>query len=245
LTLPFSGCVKDQVGEPVIDHTRQYFPLVPGKFITYAIDSIVFDDIPGGNKKDSVHFELREQITEFQVQNGDTVFYIHRSRREDSADNWRLTDVWTARINNTEALRTEENLTFRKMVFPLQEGRRWVATSYINPLTKILIGTENVQAYQLWQAKVEEFDIADEIGAFSFTDGNVMHIIQTDTDDGTTLRYVKEKYARGIGLVHRVDSILDSRCLEPPFDITPCLDIPWTEHASKGYILSQVMIDHN
>src|SRR5687767_5649285 len=79
LALPFLSCVKDQVGEPAIDQTRQYFPLVPGKFITYAIDSIVFDDIPGGNKKDSVHFELREQITEFQVQNGDTVFYIHRS----------------------------------------------------------------------------------------------------------------------------------------------------------------------
>jgi hypothetical protein len=55
---------------------------------------------------------------------------------------------------------------------------------------------------------------------------------------------VQEKYARNIGLVERTDTILDSRCIDLG-DFTECLGKPWLEHAGKGYILSQIMIDHN
>ncbi|HUR30750.1 MAG TPA: hypothetical protein VMZ69_04920 [Saprospiraceae bacterium] len=243
--LTFISCVKDKIEDPAIDSSREYFPLKVGKYITYSVDSIVIDDDSGGNRKDTVHFELREEISGFQLSNEDTVFYIHRFRKNDSLSNWNLTDVWTTRFTINEALRTEENLTFRKMVFPLKDGKKWIGTSYINPLTTVLIGTENVQAFQLWSAEVKEFDIADQVGSYSFDTGNVMHISQTDTDDITSYkRYVMEKYVRGIGLVHRIDTILDSKCLNLP-DISPCIGVPWLDHASKGYILSQVMIDHN
>ena len=238
------GCVKDEIQEPVNDLTKEYFPLETGRYITYAVDSIVFDDAQVGNKKDTISFLLREEIGTFELSGNDTVYYIHRYRKDDPSDSWRITDVWTSRYAMQEALRTEENLTFRKMIFPLRDGRRWIGTSYIHPLTKILVGTENVQAFQEWQAEVSEFDIADNIGNFSFGDDQIMHIIQTDTDDGNTKRFVFEKYARNIGLVQRIDTILDSKCLDLP-DQTPCIGKSWMEHASKGYILSQVMIDHN
>ena len=242
--LSFVSCVKNEIEDPLLDHSREYFPLIQGKYITYAVDSIVFDDVQGGNKKDTVSFELKEEIADYQLIKGDTVYYIHRSRRDESASAWRLTDVWTARYTLNEALRTEENLTFRKMVFPLKDGRRWIVTSYINPLTEVLIGTENVQAYQEWQAEVVRIDIADQVGAFSFGDGTVMHITQTETDDDIIKRCVMEKYVRNIGLVQRTDTILDSRCIILG-DFTPCLGKPWLEHAGKGYILYQEMIDHN
>ena len=78
-----------------------------------------------------------------------------------------------------------------------------------------------------------------------FDEGDVMHVLQSDFDDETSIkRYLFEKYARGIGLVARTDTLLDSRCKDLP-DFSSCLGKPWTEHADKGYILSQVMIDHN
>lgn len=239
------GCVPDPVNEPIINNSYEYFPLEVGKQITYAVDSIVFDDIAGGNKKDTVSFEIREEITDVQISGNDSIYYIHRSRRDVGSSSWKLTDVWTARIEENEALRTEENLTFRKMVFPLTATKEWIATAYIHPLTEILIGTENVQAYQSWEAEVIHVDIAEQIGSFSFAPGNVMHIQQSDTDDGATKRFVLEKYVRGIGLVQRIDTILDSRCLEPPGDFTPCIGKSWDEHAGKGYILSQLMTAHN
>ena len=244
IILSFAGCVQNEIEDPFENGSREYFPLVPGKYILYAVDSVVFDDEQNGNKKDTVHFELKEEVVDYQLVAGDTIYYLHRSRRDDTEPNWRLTDVWTARYTINEALRTEENLTFRKMVFPLKEGRRWIGTSYINPSTTVLIGTENVQAYQEWQAEVTALDIADQAGSFSFGAGHVMHITQTDTDDGSVKRYVMEKYARNIGLIQRTDTILDSRCFTFG-DFTPCIGKPWLDHAGKGYILDQVMIGHN
>jgi hypothetical protein len=140
-------------------------------------------------------------------------------------------------------LRTEENLTFQKLSFPLRFGKRWEPTSYINPQTTVLIGTEFLEAFEEWEAEVLSFDKAGSIGNFNFSDSTVMKVEQTNMDDGVMKRFVQETYVRNIGLVCRIDSILDSRCIEIG-DFGPCLGKPWVEHASKGYILSQVMISY-
>jgi hypothetical protein len=238
------GCINDAVNYPFPDTSTEYFPLVVGSRITYQVDSIVFDDAQGGNKKDTVSFQLKEEIHSMQISHtGDTMFYLHRYRRADESDLWILTDVWTASRTSTEGLRTEENLTFLKLNFPLRFGKRWLTTSYIHPNTTVRIGTENVRAYQDWEAEVLSYDRADTIGGFSFADGEVMKLTLTDADDGVMKRYVHETYVRHLGLVARIDTILDSRCIELG-DFGPCLGKPWTEHAGKGYILSQTMIDY-
>ncbi|MEO5905196.1 MAG: hypothetical protein ABIQ11_00610 [Saprospiraceae bacterium] len=245
LFISLAGCVKDEIEDPAVDRGKEYFPLIVGQFIDYQVDSIVFDDAPGGNKMDTVRFQLREEIASFQVSSGgDTTYYLHRSRRADELQSWKLTDVWTAARSEYEAVRTEENLKFRKMAFPLKDGKNWIATSYINPNTTVLIGTEHLQPYQDWEASVEAIDEQDVIGDFIFAPGQVMHILQTDTDDTTMKRYVFEKYVRHIGLVQKEEIILDSRCIEIG-DFAPCIGKPWLENASKGYILIQVMIGHN
>lgn len=239
-----AGCVDDPVDSPYPDFTREYFPLKIGSYIIYQVDSIVFDDAPGGNKQDTNRFQLKEEIAGAELaEQGDSVFIIHRFTREDENQPWVLADVWTASTSGTEALRTEENLKFQKLSFPLKFGKRWEPTSYINPRTSVLIGTEFLEAYEDWEAKVLSFDKAGSIGNFNFPDSTVMVVDQTNMDDGTEKRYVHETYVRNIGLVARVDSILHSRCLELG-DFGPCLGKPWIEHASKGYILSQVMIDY-
>jgi hypothetical protein len=241
----YTGCVKDKIESPIEDGTKEYFPLKPGQFVIYSIDSIVIDDAPGGNVKDTVSFQIREEITNFQISlSGDTLFYVERSRRNHVGDPWQLTDLWTASRSTSEALRTEENLKFRKMIFPLYKGRRWLSTAYIPASTTILVGTENIQAFQDWTAEVLSIDKPDQVGSFNFVQGQVMQVSQTDTDDGSTKRFVLEKYARNIGLVQRIDTILDSRCIELG-DFTECIGKPWLVHAGKGYILSQVMIEHN
>lgn len=241
----FTACVKDKIEAPVDDHTPEYFPLNTGHYIIYAMDSIVFDDVSGGNIKDTVSYQIKEEVTGYQIAlSGDTLFYLHRSRRNNPLDDWRVTDAWVAGRSSTEATRTEENLKFRKMTFPLRFRKKWTATTYIPASTTIIVGTEMLQPYQDWDSEVIQFDISDQIGNFSFDDGEVMHISQVDIDDGSIKRYVLEKYVRHLGLVARTDTILDSRCLALG-DFTECLDKPWIEHAGKGYILSQVMIDHN
>jgi hypothetical protein len=239
-----TGCVDDPIESAYPDLTREYFPLQVGSFIAYQVDSIVFDDAPGGNKLDTVSFQLKEEVASINITDfGDTIYYLHRYRRPDETKAWALTDVWTTTTTGTEALRTEENLTFRKLNFPLKFGKRWESTAYINPETSVLIGTENVQPYEEWEAEVLSFDKEGSVGDFTFTSGNVMTIDQANADDGVMKRFVHEIYVRNIGLVQRIDTILDSRCIEIG-DFGPCLGKPWIEHASKGYILSQVMIGY-
>src|SRR5687768_10496362 len=92
----FISCVSDETENPVNDSTREYFPLTVGKYISYTIDSIVIDDAPAGNTKDTISFQLKEEVSGIQLTNGDTLYYIHRFRK-DSTEAWRLTDTWTAR----------------------------------------------------------------------------------------------------------------------------------------------------
>lgn len=244
LPVALLSCGNDPVDNPFPDDSVAYFPLEVGRSITYQVDSIVFDDAPGGNKKDTVTFQLKEEIASANpTPSGDTVYYIHRFRRNDDTQPWTITDVWTASRTTAEALRTEENLTFRVLNFPLKFGKRWIPTSYIHPSTTVLIGTENVKPYQEWEAEVLSYDRSEVIGGYTFGDGQVMRIHLTDTDDGVMKRYVQETYVRDIGLVERHDAILDSRCIDLG-DFGPCLGKPWEEHASKGYLLSQVMISY-
>ena len=236
------ACNPDPVNYPFPDTSLEYFPLKIGSSITYQVDSIIFDDAPGGNKLDTVSFQLREEIVSKNVtEAGDTLYYIHRFRRSDETQSWLQTDVWTTSISSAEALRTEENLKFRKLSFPLRFGKRWYSTAHIDPETLVLIGTENVEAYQDWEAEVISYDKSAVVGDFQFSDGKAMVVDQTNTDDGTMRRFVRETYVRNIGVVEKRDSILDSRCIDLG-DFGPCIGKPWVEHANKGYILSQVMI---
>ena len=236
------SCGGDTIENPFPDSSTEYFPLVVGRSITYAVDSIVFDDAPNGNSYDTVSFQLKEEITSAELNGeGDTVYYVHRYRRPDASSPWVITDLWTQEKNSAEALRYEENLKFRKLSFPLRFGKRWQSTSYIHPETVIQVGTEFLEPFLDWEAEVLSFDRPGQIGAFEFHGNDIMTLHQTDTDDGVMKRYVWETYVRNIGLVQRRDSILDSRCIALG-DFGPCIGKPWIEHASKGYILSQVMI---
>ncbi len=243
--LLFSSCDNEGTLQPGVANSETYFPLQVGHFIEYQVDSIVFDDAPGGNKKDTVSFQLREEIASFNVSTtGDTSYYLHRSRRDNEMQSWQLTDVWATGYDENSANRIEENLIFRKMTMPLYAGQRWIATAYINPQTKVQIGTEIVQPYEYWDSRVQSIDESGSAGTFMFSVGNVMQVRQVDSDDELMKRFVHETYVRDIGLVARVDTILESRCIELG-DFGPCIGKPWTQHASKGYILSQVMIAHN
>jgi hypothetical protein len=242
IVFALSGCGSDPIENPFPDDSTEYFPLAVGRSITYAVDSTVFDDAPNGNSFETVSFQIKEEIASVNLDlEGDSVYYLHRYRRSTDIDPWVITDVWTLEKNTAEALRTEENITFRKLNFPLRFGKRWNPTSYIHPETTVQIGTEFMEPFQDWDAEVLSFDKPGNVGDFEFANNEVMIVQQADTDDGVMKRYVLETYVRNIGLVERRDSILDSRCIAIG-DFGPCIGKEWIEHASKGYILSQVMI---
>jgi hypothetical protein len=238
------ACGNESEPPPSIPDSEQYFPLSIGRSITYAVDSIVFDDAPGGNTRDTVSFQLREEIVgKVLAGTGDSAFVIHRFRRDEPTGPWVLRDVYTSGIAGAEALRTEENVTFVKMTFPLWPGNGWVSTAYISPETVVQVGTENLEPYEYWESLVLDVDVAGQVGDVGFANGQLMHVRQVDADDGLTKRTVLETYARNVGLVERIDTILDSRCIALG-DFGPCVGKSWLQHAGKGYILRQTLIEY-
>lgn len=242
LLFVIAGCAGDRYTNLNVSASEEYYPLIENRSLVYRIDSIVFDDAQNGNIRDTISYELEEKITSSGIDTrGDTFYILHRFRKNDGEGDWKITDAWTIQKDRELMLRREENLLFLKMQFPLRINKTWHATQYIDPNTEVRIGTELLKAYDQWQSFVTAIDHAGQVGTFEFPEGQLMTIQMVDQDDDLTKRWVKEIYARGIGLVERRDTILDSKCIEIG-DFTPCIGKSLLEHASKGYILHQYLI---
>lgn len=243
------GCTETEV--VVVPDGRDYFPLEVGQLLEYRIDSIIFDDIQGGNVQDTFSGFIRERITaKFEGLTGDTAYIIERSFKRMEMDPWVVTNIYSESTDDSYAFRQEGNLSLVKMQFPLRDITRWDPTAFIDPTIEVEVGTELIEMYSNWEGLVLNLNTPETIGFFSFE--KVLTCQQADDDNDIERRFVMEKYAEGIGLVLRVDSILDSRCKRLG-DLLPCLESdgngnlvpqPWMEKAEKGYILRQEITNY-
>jgi hypothetical protein len=236
---------------------EEYFPLGLGQVRVFAIDSIIFDDAPGGNAKDTISLFIMERVIEAYVseeENGDSVYVIERAQRSGPQDPWETTDLWLASRSSTEAIRVEENQRYLKLRFPVKVDQEWHSLAYIDDEQEVMIGTEIVEMFKNWESTILGLNQSEIIGQFEF-DNSVLYCTHANDDNEIERRFVEEKYAKGIGLVFRKDSILDSRCkrlgtLEPCLvidnSVTPpdTMSMPWIDKAEKGYIMVQHLIHY-
>jgi hypothetical protein len=211
-----------------------------GQVRIYQSDSIIFDDAPGGNLKDTLSGLVREVIVDTIHSPGATVSYlVERQFRRSEDDEWEAPVLSLLQMDAQFAYNTEGNLRFVKMRFPLRASTTWEPTSYFNEQIAVTVGTETLEMYTNWNGMVLDLDRAENIGGLSFD--SVMTCVHADDDNEIERRYVLEKYATGVGLVLRTDTILDSRCKRLG-DLEPCFDESWNDKGEKGYILRQELI---
>jgi hypothetical protein len=238
----FSQACKPDAVEP-LDRGETYFPLKVGRQLEYKVDSIIFDDDGATNKLDTFSSFIREHVTGVLVDlNLDSIYIIERSFRRSVDDNWTTTDVWTTYRTFTTAFRVEENQRLIKFELPLFDGKTWDPVRFIDPGIAVPVGTEEIEMFSYWAGSVASIDVQESVGPFVFDD--VMTCYQANEDTEIERRFVREKYARGLGLVARTDTILDSRCKRLG-DFAPCLGKSWIQKGEKGYILYQELIAHN
>jgi hypothetical protein len=254
-SLCLASACNDRMTLPSPDMGYQYFPLEVGQSWDYRVDSIVFDDRPNGNALDTFSSFLRYQVRDTFIDLlGEKAYEIVLSHRQSSDDPWQAHAIWTAKRTTDDVQLNEGNLRFVKMRFPLRPGVLWQPTTYIDASTEVPVGTELIEAYTNWQGAVLSIGSAEVIGDFDFD--AVMTCMQADDDNQLERRFVREKYARGVGLVERMDTILDSRCKRLG-QLEQCLVInnnvtppdttfePWIQQGEKGYILHMVIIGFN
>lgn len=231
--------------EPFDESQYEYFPLEIGKYVVYQIDSIIYDFAPGGGTaRDSSRTFAKEIVADtLRDQTGKLLYTFERWERKSDTAAWILKSVATASRTKTQAIRTEDNFRFLKLIFPLDARSEWDGNIWIDENREIEIAGERMRPFTNWHYEVDSIDIQAFVGQFAFDST----LIVTEADDKNIIerRLSRVRYAKHIGLVQREQWILDSQyCNQspPPAD---CETRPWELKAEKGYILWQVAIEFN
>ncbi|MFN0173068.1 MAG: hypothetical protein ACKVU0_00365 [Saprospiraceae bacterium] len=243
----FLACGDRQTVEIAPIDTTQfaYFPLKIGKFVVYQVDSIVYDFGPGGQVvQDSSRTFSKEIVTDTLRDNsGELQYIIDRYERTELGQPWVFKNAITASQTGTQAVRTENNWRFLKLVFPMDRRSEWDGNIWIDESREIEIAGERMRPFTNWAYEVDSIDVQAIVGQLSFD--STLLITEADDTNVIERRLSRVRYAKHVGVVWREQWILDSQyCnqLPPPAD---CETRPWAQKAEKGYILRQTIISFN
>jgi hypothetical protein len=214
---------------------ENFYPLELGKYWVYEVDSIIFrPEITV--EVDSVQLWMREEIVDTILDNsGNTLFVVEQSERYNLTDPWEFKQLLTVGLLNNQIIRTENNLRFIKMVFPIQLFQQWDGNIFIDPTTIVRVGGETIEMFKDWSystiAEGESINIEGE----NYED--VITIAPSQSENLIELRKVEEQYANNIGLISRTLEILDTQIIDPA--------LGWQDKAEKGFIVRQLLVESN
>ena len=191
-----SGCQKETLITP--QNYYNYFPIEDGKWIEYTVDSIYHSENDNNNDDSifSYHFEIREEIdSSFKDGSGRVNQIIKRYRREDALNPWSLTSVWTQMLSSGIAYRTEENITYHKLSFPINSTVTW-----------------NGNDANTFDEEIYYYDSFHEpVVINSLTFDSTISVIQINENNYVQKMYGIEIYAAGVGLIYKVRDELGKR----------------------------------
>ncbi|MEO6037675.1 MAG: hypothetical protein ABIQ93_04620, partial [Saprospiraceae bacterium] len=159
IMLFLAACGDRQIAipKPQDQEHYAYFPLQIGKYIVFAVDSIVYDFGPGGGiVQDSSHTLRREEITDtLRDLTGQLLYRIERSERPDVNAPWELRNITTAARTGSQAIRTEDNFRFLKLIFPMDKRSEWDGNLWVDQGFEIEIAGERMRPFTNWHYEVD------------------------------------------------------------------------------------------
>jgi hypothetical protein len=243
LLLLISGC-KEEVAPPTdFSADFAYFPLELNQPKFYRLDSIIVQNTVRGVVYDTITLEVRETLIEsFTAVDGMTEFRGERWDRPLAGGAWRFRQTFTARRTNQIAVRTEDNLAFTKLTFPLRDEKSWDGHAAFDDTQDIVVGGEFLDVFFDWNYRYDAINVPKTLTTGLSFDQTTL-ITQAETNNLIDLRSAYEIYASGVGLVERFIDARHTQCrVCCGGDTEPCIDLPWDEKAEKGFILKQVLL---
>ena len=109
---------------------KVYYPFDIGHFVDYKVNKVQFSI--SGNRDTSV-FYLRELNANTFI-NGENkeAIRIERLVKNNLQDNWVIDSIWQLIDNNTQVLKIENNKTFIKLSYPVDEEISWNGNAFNN-----------------------------------------------------------------------------------------------------------------
>jgi hypothetical protein len=238
LSIMFGGsaCEKATVETIELEYGYEFYPLAIGHTWTYEADSVIYDPIPGGTLIDTIHFFIQETITDTLRDNTGELNYRILYSEKRAGEDWEPVNVYTAQLQKSRALRTEQNFTFIKLVFPISIGDEWEGNAFVDPQTVIRVAEEPIAVFKDWSGH----RLLQRLETYPLQGTDYVDVIEvelTNADNGFELRKGKELYAGNIGLIYQELMILNTQCSP-----AVCGDDPWTSKAEEGFILRKRLL---
>ncbi|MFD2933917.1 hypothetical protein [Spirosoma flavum] len=178
-----SGC-RSAEDEPLIADYA-YFPLETGRYVIYDVQENKYTLNAGPVQRT---YQLKEVIgSTYADVTGQTAYRLIRYRRSTTSQPWQADSVWSARLVNNEAIRTENGQDFVSLLFPISNELSWNGNRH-NAFDQNDYQARNVgQPYRVLDKQFNET------------------VTVAAQDDSTLVLQDKhiDVYARQIGLIHR------------------------------------------
>jgi hypothetical protein len=170
-----------------------YFPLQTGSFVVYEVEETVYSLTANPVERS---FQVKEVVAEeFTDLSNEQAYKVMRYSRQTPAANWNIDSVWVAKRTASRAIRTENNISLVKLVFPVEENQKWNGNAL-----------NNLGKYEYQFSKVgKPFTLADEPFASTAT------VVQVNDSSACNMKRVYEVYADGVGMIYKEKILLEYR----------------------------------
>ena len=133
-------------------------------------------------------YQLKEvNVSTFKDLEGKEALRIERYRRENNSQKWVIDSVFTAKKEIDKVLKTENNVTYVKILFPIKEGLKWNGNAY-NSFGNDIYELKKVN--QFFKTNGRKFD-------------NTFTVIQQNDSTLVDLKKRIEIYAENIGMIYQ------------------------------------------
>ncbi|WP_020531386.1 hypothetical protein [Flexithrix dorotheae] len=190
LSLILFSCQTGNIDPELISLGESFYPIAPGRFITYQVKSIQFDEL---KKSDTLEYQMKEIIkAPFADLSGDSIYRIEQFTRIDSSYQWKIDSVWTLKTTPSRIVKTENNIPFVKIVFPIEHKTTWDGNRFNS------FG-ENIYSIR---------DLYSSFSLNNFSFDNTVKIMHSE-DSSLVAKDVRwEIYADSIGMIYKHHEVL-------------------------------------
>lgn len=226
-----AGCKKNN---SAYNPNYQYnlYPVDSGHYVIYDVDSILYTYSAPVHSNDTVHYQWMEMIGDTIIDNqGRVARKVYCYRRPDSLSQWNLSELRQVLQTTTNLQKTEEDLTFIKLVFPPSLNENWNGNIYI-PSTAI---NDQYSVFAGWNYFYENMDTTYSFAGLTANNAVVVSEVNQVNLVSKTVR--TEIYAPNIGKVYENYEILN--------DNTPYNPGAWDTVAESGFSLYMRAVSYN
>ncbi len=232
LSVVFFSCKKETDDKFKGDYSRAYFPMEIGRFVTYDVDSTLWDDF---KQVKSIHkYQMRYIIADtFTDNQGRPSYRLDVLLRKGDTLPWNQHRVLYVTETENHLEWVENNLRFIKLVFPIANDVQWKGNSMIPVLD------QQYQYFQDWTYRYENFEQPFNHNKAQFDNTVTVMQIDEELNNPETMpdayaykTYGKEVYAYDIGMVYREITRWEYQPAQP-------------NKFRRGYQVVMKAIDHN